>query len=113
MVHISKKRQIRKTVVTFSIFMVVMYFLDYYLGFFIKEGLIRTENPDSILSNKWFRFVYREFKIYLFGFIGYSFINKEKMNSILKVQFIMILVILDLFCLGIGIFRYFVGDLFF
>ncbi len=60
-------------------------------------------------KSRSFRFIYREFEIYTFGYLGYRFLKNNTSVQWSKL-FVLVLVFGDLFISSIGAYRYFVGD---
>lgn len=60
-------------------------------------------------KSRSFRFFYREFEIYTFGYLGYRFF-KRNINEHWSKLFILVLLIGDVFVSSIGAYRYFVSD---
>ena len=107
-----KRKQNRKRKIRFSFLVLLMWFLFIWIDSF-NEAIILIKNPDSIWKKTWVRFAFRELKVYLFGFMGYLYISKEKLNISFKTQFVLLLAFLDLLCLGIGLFRQFIHNFIF
>ncbi len=103
-------KQIRSKVIRFAFWVLLMWLV--YLGYhFFNEYILTIRDKSNFWSHNAARFCLREVVVYTFGFMGYSYLKREKLHPNFSKQFWILLAFFDLLCLGIGLFREFVMEL--
>lgn len=98
------KRILRKSVK----YILVIWLLFVGYGWFNKY-MFDSFHKGGIFSWQPMRFIMREIAVYGIGWIGYHFVHKY-LNQPLRVQYWLILAVLDVFCVVVAFFRFSVVD---
>lgn len=102
-------QEITKKVFLFCIPLLLIYSL---FTFISNEMVYHNHHFPSVqlfCKSRSFRFIFREFEIYTFGFLGYRFLKKN-LSTHWSRLFVLILLCGDVFISSIGAYRYFIGD---
>jgi len=103
------RQQIRGKIIRFAILVGIMWLL-YVRYYFFNESIQHIGDTNSIWKHNGIRFLLRELVVYTFGLMGYFYIKYEKLDPIFRLQFWLILALIDILCLSIGLFRQFVFE---
>jgi hypothetical protein len=92
------------------IFWVILMWVIYVGYSFLNSHLNSIREQSDYWQVRPLRFVFREFVVYFFGFMGYVYLRREKLHPNLTLQFWLFLALLDILCLSMGFFREFVME---
>ncbi len=101
--------QIRRKVIRFGLWVLIMWIL-YVMYHFFSEYVREQKEESDFWNTNAVRFALREIVVYTFGFMGYFFLKRETLHPNFRLQFWLLLAFFDLICLSIGLYRQFVGE---
>lgn len=108
--YLFTRKQIRGKVIRFTLWVLLMWLI--YVGYrLFSDYYVTISDKSNFWNSSGSRFALREVMVYSFGFMGYSYLKREKLHPNFSKQFWILLAFFDFLCIGIGLFRVFVFEI--